>query len=374
MPAGQVVDHDRVLAYRSANRDATIDAQINIGDTFVFEASLRLLAFDDLVCVGPSSAKVNETVAALNDCDVAILRGSNYVNPYMHWGNLFEVLEKSRVPVVAFGIGAQAARYESLELGPSVTRVLSLIAERSKSVGCRGNFTASVLYDAGIKNVVPIGCPSLFRANDMNLRIPWPPPDVKRVGFSITRGLLANYCDNIERATATQLRALHELSMRHELYVLSQGERAEKIYYYRAYQLLEEARKSMRSCGWDTEKLPWLEALYWRGIFFGVSPGDYEKMVKTLDLVAGFRLHGNIMALSVGKPAIYITFDSRTRELVEHFSIPAHDIMDEKPFSLDEWLNLDDAFEQFNRNFSGNYCIIRDFLTENGVLHRMSPG
>jgi hypothetical protein len=130
----------------------------------------------------------------------------------------------------------------------------------------------------------------------------------------------------------------------------------------------------MRSCGWDTEKLPWLEDLYWRGMFFGVSPSDYENMVKICDLVLGFRLHGNIMALSVGRPAIYITYDSRTRELVEHFSIPAHDIMSEEPFSLDDWLRLDDPFGPFNRSFAGNYRIVRDFLAENGVRHRMTPG
>ncbi len=374
MPSGEVISHDRVIAYRAKSRSDTIDAQYNVGDTFVFESSLRLVQFKELVCVGPFSANVDAAVEALNDCDVAILRGSNYVNPHMDWGNLPEVLERSHVPVVALGIGAQAPRYEPLKLSASSSRLLALIAERSTSVGCRGSFTASILYDAGIKNVVPIGCPSLFRMNDMNIQIRWPPDPLERIGYSITRGFLKNYCDDIARATRIQLETLRQLSESYAVHVLSQGERAEKIYYYRAYDRIEEARQSMQSCGWDTQQHPWLEQLYWRGIFFGVTPADYELMARMCDLVLGFRLHGNIMALSVGKPAIYITFDSRTREIVEHFSIPNHDIMSEREFSLRDWLQQEQLFEEFNRKFAPNYRIMRDFLASNGIRHAMTAG
>jgi hypothetical protein len=289
----------------------------------------------------------------------------------MDWGNLAQVVERSRTPVVAFGIGAQAPRYEAVPMSESSVRFLSILSERSTSIGCRGAFTASVLNDHGIKNGLPIGCPSLFRSNDVNLRISWPPEQLRRIGYSITRGFLASYCDDISRATRVQLRMLRRLSEEHEVYVLSQGERAEKIFYYRAYDRLDEARRSMKSCGWDTDKLPWLEELYWRGIFFGLSPADYEGFIRTCDLVLGFRLHGNIMALSVGTPAIYVTFDSRTREIVEHFSIPHYDIMSERGFSLQDWAG-EQTFNEFNRSFAKNYHTVRDFLESNDVRHRMT--
>ena len=370
VPAGEVVNHDRVISYESRDKTRIIDARLNIGDTFVFESSLRLVRFEELRCFSTYSGNVDDAVSQMNECDVAILRGSNYINPHMDWGNLPEILERSRIPVVAFGVGAQAPRYEPVTVNKKSARFLATIAERSHSIGCRGKFTASVLYDLGIKNVTAIGCPSLFRSNDPNIRIAWPPPDVKKVGFATTRGFSPGYCDNTSLATSCQLAILEGLIDRHQVFVLSQGEVAEKIFYYRAYDRMESARQSMADTGWDLEKLPWLENLYWKGMFFGTSPLDYEKMVKQCDLVMGFRLHGNLMALSLGIPAIYVTYDSRTREIVDQFSIPHHDILSEKAFSLEESMD-EGIFDGFNDNFAQNYAVIRDFLANNGISHRM---
>jgi hypothetical protein len=371
IPAGEVVDHDRVISYGSRDQTRVINARLNIGDTFVFESSLRLIRFEQLQCFGTSSSNIDEAVALLNDCEVAILRGSNYVNPHMNWGNLPQVVERSRVPVVAFGIGAQAPRYEPISLGREAARFLTMIAERSRSIGCRGKFTASVLYDHGIKNVTPIGCPSLFRSNDPSVRIVWPPEKMTTVGFTTTRGFSPSYCDDVRSATRRQLAILKDLSERFDVYILSQGEVAEKIFYYRAYDRLESAKQSMRDCGWDLDHLPWLEDLYWRRMFFGLSPRDYEQMIKQCDFATGCRLHGNIMALSLGIPAIYITYDSRTREMVDQFSIPSYDILDADEFSLKNYMETD-IFASFNEKFARNYGVVREFLAENGVSHTMS--
>jgi len=372
IPAGEVVHHDRVVSYESREVDKIIKAGLNLGDTFVFEASLRLAAFEKLECFSTYSASVDEAVARLNECDVAILRGSNYINPTMDWGNLPEVIERSKTPVVAFGIGAQAPRYESVKVSKQTTRFLKIISERSDSIGCRGKFSASILNDMGIKNVTPIGCPSIFRSNNPKLSIAWPPQQISRVGFTSTRGFSPGYCDNALLATKFQLDTLKELDSKYETYVLSQGEMAEKIFFYRAYEQMDRARESMRLSRWDLAEMPWLEKLYWRGVFFGTSPLEYENMVKYCDLLIGLRLHGNIIGLSLGIPAIYITYDSRTRELVEQFSIPSYDILDPTPFSVRDYL-VDDTFRTFNQRFAINYGVIRNFLTKNGVQNNMFP-
>ncbi len=371
VPAGVVINHDRVVSYESSDRTRIIAARLNIGDTFVFESSLRLLRFEQLQCLNTYSTNIDEAVAALNDCDIAILRGSNYLHAQMDWGNLPQVVERSRVPVVAFGIGAQAPRYEPVNLSKVSVRFLTMIAERSHSIGCRGRFTASVLEDVGVKNVTPIGCPSLFRSNNAGLRISWPPEQAARVGFTLTRGFSPGYCDDVSAATACELSILKKLANQYDLYILSQGETEEKIFYYRAYERIDHAKKLMMETGWDLDSMPWLEDLYWRRMFFGVSPSDYEGMIKQLDFVLGYRLHGNLMALSLGLPAIYITYDSRTREMAEHFSIPHHDIMDRRPFSLRRFMRRE-IFAEFNERFALNYRIVRDFLEDNGISHGMT--
>jgi hypothetical protein len=372
MPAGTVTEHDRVSSYHHDNPAKIIDTNLNIGDTFVFEASLRLTDYEQAVFLSPGFKDIGWAVDLLDSCEVAILRGSNYVHGSMEWGNLGEALERCRIPVVAFGIGAQAPRYGAVPVSDQTRRVLQLIADRSTSLGCRGQFTVDTLKAMGIRNAEPIGCPSLFRLNQRGLRIAWregEPP--RRIGFTIARGMAGMYCEDPNRARVSQLALLAHLQAAYDVYVICQNEKAEKIYFYRAYERIEEARALLRGTLWGVEAHPWLEDLYWRRMFFGTSPAAYEAMARFCDMFIGYRLHGNIMALSVGKPAIYQTYDSRTRELVEHFDIPAHDIMTQTPFALEPLLEQP-LFDRFNARYPVAYDIVRDFLAANGVAHRMS--
>ena len=370
IPAGIVSEHDRVSCYNHNDATKIIDANINIGDTFVFEASLRLTDYEEAVFLSPGFKDVGWAVELLNSCDVAVLRGSNYVHGEMQWGNLGEALERCKIPIVAFGIGAQAPRYGEVPVSDETRRVLQLISDRSASIGCRGQFTVDVLKGLGISNAEPIGCPSLFRLNRRDLQIPWGETP-RRIGFTIARGIAGMYCEDPHRARQQQLALMEHLQAHYELYVISQNEKAEKIYYYRAYARIEEARTLLRNTQWGVEAHPWLEDLYWRRMFFGTSPAAYEAMARFCDLFIGYRLHGNIIALGSGVPAIYHTYDSRTRELVEHFHIPAHDIMSPGAFAL-EPLFEQPLFDRFNARYPVAYDIVRDFLDANGVANRMT--
>jgi hypothetical protein len=372
-PAGTVIGRDRVVSYYHDDPRRIVDVDMNVGDTFVFEATLRLLDFDEAVVIDFEDGSVDRVVKELNDCDVAVLRGSNYIHSQMNWGATGAAIERSQVRVVAFGVGVQAPRYEPVPVSPETERIMKVIAERSHSVGCRGRFTAETLERMGIRNAVPIGCPSLFRRNDRELRVVLPPAEeIRRVAFTVARGLAGPYCDAPHVARKKQLKLIQELSERYELYLITQSEKSEKLFYYRRYDRIEEAKTLMRNSGWDLAKMPWLEKLYWSRIFFGTSPAAYESMLTFCDLTLGYRLHGNIMALSSGRPAIYHTYDSRTRELVEHFAIPSYDIMSNEDFSLDAVLQPG-LFDDFNARVPHAYDVMRDFLEANQVSHRMAP-
>ncbi len=372
MPAGTVVNHDRVLAYHNNDISKIVDLNTNIGDTFVFEAALRLTDFEQAVYLSNNFKDVGWAKDLLDSCDIAILRGSNYIHSDMEWGNLPLAIEQSKTPVIAFGVGAQAPRYQEVNLTESSKRMWRIIADRSHSIGCRGQFTVDTLKKIGINNAVPIGCPSLFRLNDRSMQIKWADGiRPRRIGFTLGRGIGGMYCDDLPRTRQQQIDLLYHLQSKYEVYVISQNEKAEKIFHYRVYERIEEARKLMANTGWGFDKYPWLEELYWHRIFFGTSPADYERMAMFCDLAVGYRLHGNIISLSCGKPAIYHTYDSRTRELVEHFRIPAHDVMDDKKFEL-ETLFEQPLFDEFNAMFPIAYDLTREFLESNSVAHRMT--
>ena len=69
----------------------------------------------------------------------AFLRGSNYLHPMMDWKNAPAVLKRLRIPIIAFGIGAQAPATGKLQLPRPAREVLdSLPSARSRSWCTRG--------------------------------------------------------------------------------------------------------------------------------------------------------------------------------------------------------------------------------------------
>jgi polysaccharide pyruvyl transferase WcaK-like protein len=82
------------------------------------------------------------------------------------------------------------------------------------------------------------------------------------------------------------------------------------------------------------------------------------------------RLHGNVTALASGVPALYVVYDSRTREFAELLGIPTLDAYKEEEFSFDA--AYDPArYAAFARRYAETYQEMRRFLDENGLAHRM---
>ena len=120
--------------------------------------------------------------------------------------------------------------------------------------------------------------------------------------------------------------------------------------------------------GFDAE----LRRLYETNLFYSDAVTDYETLVREKDLVLGYRLHGNLMALANRVPSIYFVYDSRTAEFCETFAIPCYDVYGDKDFVLEEFWEQS-RFERFNRIYAMRYRDMRNFLEENGISHRMRP-
>jgi hypothetical protein len=374
IPAGEVSGRDTVRWY--AHDDPVKDQKdnYNAGDMFVYEASLRLLDYEQLEVVPLYSDLSDYDIDRLNaEASVCFLRGSNYLHSKMEWGNLPEVIDRLNLPVVAFGIGAQAPKYGAVQVSERTRRFMEVVADRSEVIGVRGAFTAQVLADMGIKNVEAIGCPSLMRHNKPKLDVAWKPLDeVRKVGFTLTRGFWPEYCEDVDKSRQLQRQLMTEFAARFDLTVMSQGERPEKLYFYGTPEGKAEAYAALIREGWFQGADDPLVKLYESNMFFGRSPAEYETLVRGLDLALGFRLHGNIMALANGVPAVYIVYDSRTRELVELFGIPFYDIMNKKPFALEDYYTQA-AYARFSDSYARAYARMASFLDRNGVAHRMRP-
>jgi hypothetical protein len=373
IPSGEIYDHDCVRWYQYQNIQRSIDNYHNIGDAFVFDSSLKLLNFEKVGVLEINNPDWASLDRLREEYDYVMLRGSNYVHGEMQWHDTAAVLRKLGLPVLAFGIGAQAPVRGRLELSDQTVEVLRTMAELSTSIGVRGAFSAQVLSDLGIDNVRIIGCPTAFRKLDPDLRITLPPlADVEKVGLTIRREVSPTYAQDIQRYLTFHRDLVKTLAGRFDTTLMAQGEVEEKKIVLGTDAQKEEAIAALRANGWAAQ---WyfddaMEALYRERLFYSDVVADYEALVRRMDLVLGYRLHGNLMALANGVPSIYVTYDSRTAEFAETYRIPSYDVFGDAAFVLEDYWDQG-RFDTFNAAWRGVYDETRAFLLENNVDTRL---
>ena len=373
-PSGEVYEHDNVRWYECLGFRTHPNHYHNIGDAFVYDSSLKLLSFRTLSALNIRDATDADIQYYNESFDYAFLRGSNYLHSDMDWENAPAILSKLRIPIIAFGIGAQASSKQQLNLSPESKRVLSIISEKSVSIGVRGNYTADVLWSLGIRNVRVIACPTIFRNNDPDLRIDLPAlSDVRSVAYTLRREVDVTYARDLERYLALQRETILDLDRRFQVDVLAQGEIEEKNFLWGSASQREAARNSLRKDGWLRGEDDRLEEIYRTNLFYSDSVREFEVKLQQKQLVLGYRLHGNLLGLANRVPSVYFTYDSRTAEFAETLQIPHFDVFSGKKFELEEF--WDQAlFEKFNRAYYQTYKAMRQFLDENGVAHKMHDG
>jgi len=373
-PSGEVYNHDNVRWYRHADLQSHINHYHNIGDAFVFDSSLKLLNFEKLEELPITSIDEAQIDRFNAEFDYVFLRGSNYVHAGMNWSRTAEVLRRLKLPVLAFGIGAQAPVSGKLELSEDTKTVLKLISDSTASVGVRGTYSAEVMNELGIKNARIIGCPTAFRNNRPDLAIRLPALDsVSQVGVTLRREVSKHYAKDIKRYLTFHRDLVKAMADRFEVTLMSQGEVEEKKLALGTPEQKQEGMAALRENGWATQ---WyldeqMEGLYRERMFYSDVVAEYEQLVRKLDLVLGYRLHGNLMALSNGTPSIYFTYDSRTVEFAETFQIPSVDVFGDTPFRLEDYWEQA-RFDRFNAAYARVYGAMSAFLSENRIDHKMT--
>ncbi len=370
-PSGEVYDHDCVRWYASMSFAKAPEHYHNIGDAFVFDSSLKLLRYSNLFGINIRNPTEREIERYNAEYDYVFLRGSNYLHSAMDWENAPAVLEKLRLPIIAFGIGAQAPSKGPLVLSEGTRRVLAIIAERSVSLGVRGAYTADVLWSQGIRNARIIGCPTVFRNNDPNLRIDLPPLEsVREVAYTLRREVDPTYAKDLPRYLDLQRDTILDLSRRFNLDVLAQGEVEEKNILWGDPEQRARNIAKLRAENWLRGDDDPLERLYDTNLFYADSVAEFEGKLRSKDLVLGYRLHGNLLGLANRVPSVYFTYDSRTAEFAETLQIPSFDVFSGRAFRLEDYWDQG-LFERFNRAYYQRYREMRLFLDENGIAHKM---
>lgn len=372
MPAGRIEGNIGVVTHTYGAPEKAKTLFTNIGDCFVYDSSLRILDYSELFPIYvPADGNLSETqIEKINQLDYIFLRGSNYINANGQWDPITAVLEKTNVPVIAFGIGVQVPDNSENYVNESTKRFLQLIADRSTTVGVRGNLSKKALNSIGIKNVRIFGCPTAFRHCKPELKLPRIEASaINRLGFTLRR--------KTHGFQTLQRYMLRTLAERYDTEILCAGELEEKQIYYARTKQVENDDQVMKDAVQKLTAEKWLFGakdplldLYKSSLSVFESVADFEKAEQSLDAVTGFRLHGNLLALANEVPALYVTYDTRTREFVKTLGIPYIDGRYMDKFSFEEaWNNAD--FDLFEKTYQQRFGELKKFLEENSMAHRL---
>lgn len=212
-------------------------------------------------------------------------------------------------PLIPISIGLQTATFKKdFELHPNTITLLLELQERAV-LGVRGNYTAEILNKYGVKNIEVIGCPSMYLPFDYNFEISKEKVSPKNV--------------------AVNLRSIYsKLKYKEIKFLVYSANHKFSFVEQTGHPFTREICPDMPTFDYLSK---WLND--YKLMFFDIN--DWRSFMSTVDFSMGCRFHGNVIALWEKKPALFITIDSRTTELCEHFFLPTISLeaFDEKKIS-----------------------------------------
>lgn len=265
-------------------------------------------------------------------CRVIVIPSANFLRENFDLSGYVDFLERSQLPLIFIGLGAQADDFDTthFDFHPSILRLIDLIRERSPSISVRGTFTARVLESFGIQNFEITGCPSNFinTAPDFPQTIaaklarpiqsfithadePWPK---KRSKNLVERRLVEWTCNG--RAIMVQQSVPKMISYLRRNSPFSTEAVSDSFEANLCKALMPEG---------DIEAFRDFVATRLRTYY------DVDQWLEDsshFDFSIGMRLHGNMAAWQAGTPALWITHDSRTKELSDTMALPSIEIDD----------------------------------------------
>lgn len=344
-------------------------AGINTGDVLVYDAMLKALTYDSIQNIQFSDV-ANKACWPNDTPNATVIRGSNYLAESVDLAPALPLLKRLQGPIVPVGVGAQAATYKKITLSQGTIEAWRIIASKCTSIGVRGVYSAEVFNDLGIKNVRVIGCPSFYRALQPTITIRKPDPATARVGLTLNKYLSNDYASNATKTNRMQRALLEAVARRPNSRLYSQGEREESLaVFLPREQRAEYVDSILARFGLKADAA--CQALLTDRMIAFLDVDEWAADVAAnVDAMVGFRLHGNVIALHQGIPAVFFTYDSRIRELAALFAVPAIEVEDFLPIDVERILGTMD-FGAMERAYRLNFAEYHQFLTENGLQHRL---
>lgn len=342
---------------------------INTGDVLVYDAMLKVLSYESIQNI-QFADMANEKLWPEEEPSATVIRGSNYLAETVDLASALPLLKKIQGPIVPIGIGAQAAAYKKLDLPAGTVEAWRVIASKCESIGVRGTYSAEIFNDIGIKNLRVIGCPSFYRSLKPSISIRKIDPASARVGLTLNKYLSNDYATNATKTNRLQRALMDAVARRPDTRLYSQGEREESLAVFSPLdQRSEYVDSILERFGLSGNEA--CKNLLTNRMFAFLDVDEWaEDVSKQIDVMVGFRLHGNVIALHQGIPAVFFTYDSRIRELAALFAAPAIEVEEYLPVDLERILSAMD-FNAMEQAYRANFAEYHLFLNQNGLRNRL---
>lgn len=295
-----------------------------------------------------------------HDGDCVVIAAANWLNPGDDFGWLADEIEKSHLPAFLVGIGAQSSlRKEIPRVESGTIRLLKVVAERSGAISTRGPFSSEVLEHYGIKNSVPTGCPSLLLCGSIG-----PKFDKAVLGPQIV--LHGTRHGNLPSGDFQSYFYRQAFAFKKD--ILLQSELADlEIATGNAPYEIEPAVAHMVNRAYAAGLYPSLvQFLKERAAFF-YNLDHWISYARKKDFFVGTRIHGTVLSLIAGTPAVLVAHDARTEELAQVMGVP---YVKSDKIDTSGPLDFEGLFEVFKESDFSKYQRYRskffEFFRENG--------
>ncbi len=268
--------------------------------------------------------------------DLLFFPAANWLNERSDLQCLADLLKNFDLPCVIVGLGAQSESENVFpKLKEGTVAFLKEVSARTPHLFLRGKFSEKVCHHYGVKNTKVAGCPSILINNNRQLG------KVIEDRFINAPKRIVVHTSVYKPALQAVERALIKYVMLHQgvyniqdplsaikLVIGEELNSAESVYIerYRDYAAP------------DMSLNDFMRFLANHGSVY-IDINSWIHSMRSFSHSLGLRIHGTILSLLSGTPAICLSHDTRTRELSETLFVPT--------ITAQEFLNYDSIADTF---------------------------
>lgn len=259
--------------------------------------------------------------AFFNKNFTGVLTLANQIGKHADLGYFADILQKHDARLIGLGLGAQAFGGD-VEIPEGTQRWLKIVMDRAPgdgpNIGLRGNLTLSALEKYGLaERATVLGCPTLFLSEEKSLgSIIKKRAEKQFKRIAVTAGHYGwKHLSKLEASLTNLLTHNHDYIIQSPMPMVTYG---------RGHDVDISENDFIQMRDYCKPNMDLNEFNEWRidhAMSFFSAPAWMEHL-KRFDFVIGVRIHGVMLALQMGIPAICISHDSRTKELCETMMVP----------------------------------------------------